>query len=403
MINFSAEFYTRNRQRLVEACPDSLIFIAASSRLQYSADMAYPFRQDTSFWYLTGINEPDIVLVIDTGTKKSQLILPNLNDYQQEWDGALDKPELTSCSGISSFSDSKYITQLVKNANARGLNICSLEPLPEVVAPYGFYSNPARSRLTKTLSDTIGGRSKSKKIKDIRLDIARLRQIKQSEEIEAIQSAIDITGRALGYIKSRLAGFKTEKDLELAITAEIFKLGAAGHAYEPIVASGKNAATIHYMKNNQNIKSNELLLLDVGALVDGYAADISRTWAVGSPTDRQKEIFAAVIKLQQQAFDLLKAGVVLKEYQDKMENFAKVAVTKLGKTMTKYPHGFSHFLGLDVHDAGDYHSPLAEGSVITVEPGLYFADEGIGVRIEDNVLVTKNGFKILSDDIPKSL
>jgi Xaa-Pro aminopeptidase len=146
-------------------------------------------------------------------------------------------------------------------------------------------------------------------------------------------------------------------------------------------------------------------LLDVGAKKYGYSADISRTWIYGKPSDRQRAIYDAVLQLQDKAFSMLKPGVLLREYQQEMEKAASKLMKKLHSDTEneKYPHGFSHFLGIDVHDAGDYESPLVEGMVLTVEPGLYLYDERIGVRIEDNVIVTKNGIKNLSEHIPRDL
>jgi Xaa-Pro aminopeptidase len=145
--------------------------------------------------------------------------------------------------------------------------------------------------------------------------------------------------------------------------------------------------------------------LDVGAEYLGYSADISRTWSVGNATKRQVDVYQAVLELQDKAFNMLKPGVYVREYQELMEKEAISVVAKLGASFVgdKFPHGFSHFLGIDVHDAGDYEQPLQENSVITVEPGIYLPIEGIGVRIEDDVRITKNGIEILSKNIPRVL
>lgn len=394
---FSRDFFVGNRQRLVNVLPNSLIVIAAHAALQESADLAYPFRQDSSFWYLTGISEPGLVLAIDTAQQKSVLLVPEQNDYQKEWDGQFDGSSFKAISGIDEFMDRSALNRLLRQSKEDGKQICYLAPLPEVVEPYGFYANPARRLLEGDIKEV------ESEPKDIRMELARLRQIKQPEELAAIRRAIEVTGDVLSEVRSKLKGFQSEKELERAITAGFFAGGTDGHAYEPIIASGKNAATIHYNGNAAAIQNGELLLLDVGAKVEGYAADISRTWAVGKPSARQRAVFEAVARLQEKAFSLLGPGVVIKEYQLKMEKHAARELKKLGITLGRYPHGFSHFLGLDVHDAGDYHEPLVPGSVLTVEPGLYLQDEGIGVRIEDNVLITDNGIENLSASIPKTL
>lgn len=382
----------------MQTLPDSLIILSANACLQQSADLAFPFRQDSSFWYLSGINEPDILLVIDTKKGTSTLLIAEQNDYQIEWDGAVETEGYQKISGITLFSSQNELKHLIEDAKKRGLTICSVRPAEERVEPYGFYANPAR-RLLYAQLETCG----VKEPKDIRLQLAQLRQIKQEPELRALQRAIDITGDVLSDVKAKLSRFKTEKDVERAITAGFYSAGGDGHAYEPIVASGKNASTIHYNKNNEALAKGHLLLLDVGAQSEGYAADISRAWAVGHPTKRQKEVYDAVCELQEQAFSLLKPGVYLKEYQEEMEKRAAKTIEKLGKSPRPFPHGFSHFLGLDVHDAGDYSSPLQPGTVLTVEPGFYFSDESIGVRVEDDILITKSGYINLSERIPKLL
>jgi Xaa-Pro aminopeptidase len=398
MINFDTAFFRKNRQRLVHAIPDSLVLIPANCLLQESADLAYSFRQDSNFWYLTGLQNPDLLLVIDTKKNESVVLVPSRNDYQIEWEGEVLHDEYVAVSGVERVCERAEIVQIVEGAKKRNLHICYLEPLADRVEPYGFYSNPARRLLESEL------RTLRVEPKDVRLELARLRQQKQPEEIEAIKEAIRITGESLAVVKKRLAEFKTEKELERAITAEFYARGADGHAYQPIVASGKNAAVIHYEANPRNhIESDAMLLLDVGAKVQGYAADISRTWAIGHVSDRQKAVFAATIRLQDTAFTLLRSGVIMKEYQETMEHEAAKAIKKLGCVKKKYPHGFSHFLGLDVHDAGDYQKPLSAGSIITVEPGLYFPDEAVGVRIEDDVLITPDGIENLSEMIPRTL
>lgn len=382
----------------MQALPDSLIILSANASLQQSADLAFPFRQDSNFWYLTGINEPDLIIVIDTKKATTTLLLPEQNDYQIEWDGAIEVVSYQEKSGITSFESQATLKKILKEAKKAGLSMCSLQPAADRVEPYGFYANPARKQLYTLLKEY--GVSEPG---DIRLELARLRQIKQKPELEAIKTAIHATASTLKDIKMRLETFRTEKDLERAITAGFYASGADGHAYEPIVASGKNASIIHYNKNNQPLHSKQLVLLDVGAQVDWYAADISRSWAVGKPTKRQQEIWSAVIELQEEAFSRLKPGVLLREYQEEMETRAAKMLVRLGKSPRQFPHGFSHFLGLDVHDAGEYAAPLETGSVLTVEPGFYFPDEGIGVRVEDNILITENGHINLSAKIPKLL
>ncbi len=400
MNQFSAKFFAGNRERLIKSLPDSLILIPAHCILQMSADQTFPFRQDSNFWYLLGINEPDLVAGIDTSAGNTTLFLPERDAYHTEWDGAYDIAEFRNQSGVENFESMAKLPDYIRNAHNKKMRIGYLEPASVKVEPYGFYSNPARANVAGIIKKIVP------EPKDIRIDIARLRQIKQPLEIQSIQKAIDITAKAMleaqEFIKSKNGLEFSEKDIENIFSKNFVDCG--GHAYEPIIASGKNAATIHYMKNSQPVAQDAFLLLDVGARVNGYSADISRTWFVGKKvTETHKQLYAAVLEIQNFAFGKLRPGVILKEYQTEVEAFAFKLFKKLGINIEQYPHGFSHFLGLDTHDAGDYHSPLSENSVLTVEPGIYLPEEGIGIRIEDDVRITSDGIEIMSKQIPSNL
>jgi len=394
---FDSIFFKNNREKLAKNNPGELIVIAANGRLQSSYDLTFTFRQDSNFWYLTGIDEPDLVLVIDTKKQNSVLYLPKQSDFHKEWDGEIDLNTIEKNSGITKFAEMSELVKQLKSAKSSGLTISHLEPLDEIVQPYNFYSNPARRKLLNTIKKA------EPKPKDIRKEIIKLRQVKQACEIEQMQKAIDITGKTLEEVRKRLKNYKSEAEITRDITVGFYKHGSDGHGYEPIVAGGKNAATIHYVKNDAKLQQGELVLLDVGAKTGYYSADISRTWSTGKPTKRQEEVYRAAIELQKKAFKLLKPGVILRNYQKTMENHAKVAMKKLGVKQDKYPHGFSHFIGLDVHDPGEYEKPLKENNLLTVEPGIYLPDENIGVRVEDIVRITKNGVEIMSKNIPKAL
>jgi Xaa-Pro aminopeptidase len=392
---FDASFFTENRSRLSQSMPGCLMVISAHALLQFSADQAFPFRQDSNFWFACGINEPDLVLTIDTSTNEAILYLPEQSEYHDEWDGAYDTTDFRHTSGIKKFEQMRQLVGAIKHAKENGRKIGILTPLPERVEPYGFYANPARAKLAQLIAEV------EPNPEDIRQIFARVRQVKQPQEIRAIQLAIDATADALieaqSFISSHVGKDIYEKDVEHILSRAFVQTG--GHAYEPIIASGKNAS-----KNSQPIKQNAFLLLDVGAKVFGYSADISRTWFVGKNiTDRYKQLYGAVLEIQTYAFGQLKPGVRLKEYQTIVEQFAFKKFKTLDVDLDRYPHGFSHFLGLDTHDAGDYSEPLLENSIITVEPGLYLPDEGIGIRIEDDVRITKTGIEVMSKQIPSDL
>lgn len=405
-MSFEAAFFKGNREKISEELGGHFLVIAGNSLVQSSADLTFPFRQDSSFWYFTGLNEPDLVLTINCGSGESTIYLPGQNDYQKEWDGALDKNHIKLQSGVNHVLQRSDLRKNVAEALRAGMKIGYLPAIGDDrgrVEPYGFYANPARKNVVAELLAKVRPLQK-KDLVDVRKDVARLRQVKQPVELEAIKKAIAVTAQSLENVKERLADFDSEKDIEQAITAEFFTNGGDGHAYQPIVANEVNAATIHYVKNDAKL-TRGLVLLDVGAEVDGYASDISRTWSIGEPSKREREVWDACIDIQQRALEILGPGVKIREYQKEVEAYAEEVTKTLKCSMAgqPFPHGFSHFMGLDVHDAGLYDEPLQPGSVLTVEPGIYLADEKIGVRVEDNILITEEGIEVLSRNIPKSL
>jgi len=404
-MEFDREFFAGNRLRLLGSISAELVVLTANGLLQRSADTTFPFRQDSNFWYLTGIDEPDFILVCSA--EESFLIAPPRPEHRDLWDGAIDKKHMAEVSGIEEILENhagwNKLDRLIKKTK----KIHTITPVEAYFDSFGFYANPARGALLAALK-----KHRSAELCDVRKPLARLRQIKQPVELDALRLAIKITTDTLQEVKKNLTKYKTEYEVSADITAGFIRRGAMGHAYQPIIAGGKNAATIHYMHCNDVLAENGLLLFDVGAEVANYSADISRTYAIQPPTKRQKELHAVVARVQQAAFNLLKPGVDMKAYEGEVDKIMASELKKLGliddendkqKLKKYYPHLASHFLGLDTHDAADYTTPLEPGMVLTVEPGLYLPDEHIGIRIEDNVLVTKNGIEILSRDLPASL
>jgi Xaa-Pro aminopeptidase len=402
---FTADFFATNRQVLQRTLESDLIVIAANGLLQRSADTTYPFRQDSNFWYLTGIEQADYVLVIIRDS--TFLIAPKRADHRDLWDGAVDKKTLRAESGIEDIEEHHAGWTRLDMLLKKHKKVHTIAPAEPYFESFGFYANPARGALLQALS-----KHRKLDIVDCRKALATVRQIKQAPELAALQAAIDITGAALTKVANKLTNYKTEYELAADISREFLKRGAAGHAYQPIVASGRNAATIHYVDNNSILTPGELVLLDVGAEVSNYSADITRTFAVSEPTDRQQAVFAAVERVHAFALGLLKPGVDMRAYEAQVDTAMAGELRRLGliqdvtdKRQLKkyYPHLVSHFLGLDTHDAADYTLPLAPGMVLTVEPGIYIPNEGIGVRIEDDVLITESGAEVLSASLPRNL
>jgi len=237
--------------------------------------------------------------------------------------------------------------------------------------------------------------------------------IKQPAELAAIQQAINVTTSSLkeALRPAKLRHYRHEYELEAELSRGFRRRGSEGHAFQPIVAAGERACTLHNVANNGPLASNQLIVVDVGAQVEHYAADITRTVSNGTPSRRQQAVYSAVLEVQTFAIDLLRPGTLLKDYEQLVEHFMGEKLRELGlikiidhdSVRQFYPHATSHFLGLNVHDVGDYDRPLEAGVVLTVEPGIYIQREGLGVRIEDDVLITPKGHKILTNRLSREL
>jgi Xaa-Pro aminopeptidase len=402
---FSSKFFRHNRERLRKLSKtDAPIVIVANGRMQRNSDNVYPFSQDSSFWYLTGINEPDVMLVLDGD--KEYLILSDRSDTRAVFDGHVDTLKLTKRSGIETVLPEKNGWQHLARCLKKSNYVATLPALPTYVDRYGFYTNPARAVFTARLKSY----SSNLKIQDISSQLIAMRMVKQPEEIATIQLAIDITASSIKSVtkEAKHGRFGHEYEIEAALTKEFRRRGASGHGFVPIVAGGQRALTLHEVSNDGDITPGMLVVIDVGAEVEHYSADLTRTVAIGSISSRQEAILMAVQTVQKETFGLLKPGVYLHDYEQQVEQLMGEQLRRLGliKKITHkdvryyYPHATSHFLGLDVHDVGDYNRPLEEGMVMTVEPGIYIPEESIGVRIEDDVLITHSGVKVLSSKLP---
>lgn len=407
MPDFTQDFFINNRLRLKQILShDDPIIITSNGLIQRGGDNSYPFTQDANFWYLTGISDPDITLVIDSD--REFLIVPIREGSRVTFDGQIDQSLLTSISGIGDIVNEASGWKRMDGILEKTKRLATLAPAPNYIEDYGMYANPARSRLIERLKQHVN----DVELIDIRSELANMRMIKQLPELKAIQAAIDVTNKTLAEVLSKPKGsYKYEYQLEADISRGFRFHGSDGHAFEPIIAGGASACTLHNRTNNLVLTQGELVILDVGASVHGYAADISRVYANSKPTNRQKDVFHAVKETQSYAMSLLKPGVNLRTYEKRVVRFIGTKLKQLGlinntkeETIREYfPHATSHFLGLNVHDVGDYQKPLKTGTVLTVEPGIYIKREGIGVRIEDDVLITKNGIEVLSRNLPAEL
>lgn len=404
--NFGNTFYIGNRNALRKKTDANIpVVITAHGLLQRTADSTYPFMQDSNFWYLTGISEPDLVLVLDGDDEF--MMVPGRSGSREAFDGAVDFDEITKISGIQTVISEEEGWQRLGTCLKKAGKAQTLPPPASYIEPYGMYTNPARGRLAERLKTWHAGLE----IIDIRDQLVSLRAIKQPAELEALQQAIDTTITGIGTVMGRLDVYRYEFEIENDLTAQFRTVTADGHAFDPIVAGGKRACTMHNVANEGKLRRGDLLLMDVGAEVSHYAADLTRTVALGEPSKRQQQVYQAVLAVQEFALGLLKPGTVLKDYEAAVEHFMGEKLMEIGlikaieheNVRHYYPTATSHFLGLDVHDVGDYARPLEAGMVLTCEPGIYIPEESIGIRIEDDVLITAEGNRVLSDKLPRSL
>lgn len=388
------------RERLAELLPDGenvIIFGNSQPKLQ-------KFSQDKNFLYLTGLNFPELIYVAGKfgGKFNDMLFIERSDPARIVWEGEkLDAREATRISGIKRvhFLDEFYptlsgMTSFIKVIHAN-LGFADLNKPPTLPM---FMLEPLRTRHPQI------------EIRQLNDLITPLRKLKDAWEIEQLEQAIDVTGQGIVDIMSSARVGMREYELEATLFYRMQISGLPTWGFAPIIAAGLNAATLHYDKNNCQINKNELVLMDVGAECNGYSADITRCFPIGRKfTPRQKQIYEIVLNVQKKVIASVKPGVKLSDLNEitkkgLAEGLIAIDLIKSEAEIGRYyMHGVSHFLGLDTHDLGGRDAVLEAGNVVTVEPGLYIPEENIGVRIEDDVLVTKTGCRLLSPNIPKEV
>lgn len=374
------------------AVPQPLV-VAGNDLVQRANDAAFPFAQDAHFFFLTRIDAPGWrVMVVDD---RAILIAPEVDATHELFDGSLSQDDARKTSGINEIISRQEFEARLHGLAQKRATVYSLDAHPHE-DHFDFHENPARGQLWSELQVVF------KEVKDARKALSRLRALKTPAAIDSTEKAVEVTVQALTQLRDDLANYRHEYELEAFLNSEFRRTGAQGHAYDPIVAGGKNACTLHYVRNNDELPKNGLVLLDVGAKVDGYAADITRTYAIGTPTERQVAVHAAVEKAHHAIIELIAPGVSLKHYLDRSDEIMKEALRSLDLLSSEedyrryFPHAISHGLGLDVHESLGGHETFQPGMVLTVEPGIYIPEEEIGVRIEDDILVTADGHRNLS-------
>lgn len=405
----SKALFIKNRQKFASQMLDGSIAVFFAGKARHrSADQTYPFTPNRNFYYLTGIDQQEFVLLIKKRSgrvSETMFILPP-DPFMEKWTGRrLRKEEVTEITGIENISFVEHFENHVHNQlGFNGIinlyidteNYASGDLNPGVV--FAQKIRDAHPHVTLHSSNPI---------------LNDLRTLKEPEEIEAIKEAIRITNIGLNQIMNNLKPGMNEGQVEAHFEFAIKSNGSKTTSFKTIAAGGKNATVLHYEANNCELKDGDLILLDLGCEADYYCSDISRTYPVnGTFTPRQKAVYEAVLRVNEAMISSAKPGVSWREFNQKARDMLASEAMDLGlindsSDINKYYyHSIGHYLGLDVHDVGRYDEQdrlLEPGMVITVEPGLYIEAENIGVRIEDNVLITETGSINLSQNIIKTV
>jgi Xaa-Pro aminopeptidase len=387
----TADEYRSRRKALREELKEGLAILVGATESE-RGNLRTPFFQESNFYYLTGWKEPGAILTL---SKENEILfIPRRSPEREKWTGRKAAPgdqNLASITGFDTVEESESfearLPQLAKAASK----------------VYTLMSLPAAEKLKVQLP--------LREFADAAVEIAKLRMTKSPAEVALIRKSTDVTLEAHRAAWKRIAGGIYEYQVVATMSNVYFEAGCERHAYPPIVGSGPNSTILHYGRNSRRLDSGEVLLMDVAAECSYYASDVTRTVPVnGKFTGRQRELYEIVLGAQKAAVAAVKPGATLaKSAPNSLYQVALDYLNSHGKDLKGNPlgpyftHGIGHHVGLDVHDANDPSVPLGEGMVITIEPGLYIPDEGIGIRIEDVVLVTATGAEVLSSSLPKTV
>jgi len=423
------EFAQRRQNLARKLLPNSLIFLASAAIKSRNSDVEFPFRQESNFYYLTGIKEPEVILVLLTDeSKKSRsiLFLPARQLEIERWTG----PRIGAEGAVvfygvdEAYPLEEFQKKLPTLLSGKDMIYHSLGHNPDMDEMLIQAYKGVTAKVAKGLKAPEG-------ILNLLPFIHELRLIKAPEEIVLMKKAASISAQAHKQLMKYCPKALMEYELDALFSYECLMQGARGLAYSSIVANGLNACFLHYTNNDQHLKKNDLVLVDAGCEYDYYASDITRTYPVnGRFTEAQKAIYQLVLDSQLAAIELVRPGLAWDKIQETILNVLVKGLVNLGilkgsidelikeKAYLKfYMHSSGHWLGLDVHDTGSYQikglaTSLVENMVFTIEPGLYISPDdkdvdpkwwGIGVRIEDDILVTKQGHEVLSQEAPKSI
>ncbi len=409
------DLFVNNRQAFRQQLPDQAIAIFHSNApMPSNGDQTFDFRQNSDLFYLTGVDQEDTILVIfpDCPNEKYReaLFIQKTNEEIATWEGEkLTKEAAREVSGVSQVywneQFEKILPKLMNWSQCCYLNLNENERFSSPV-PYKDLRFARRLKQEFPLHQF-------ERCGPIMKD---LRTIKSEIEVEQIKQACQITKKALDRVLDFIEPGCMEYEIEAEILHEFIRNRANGYAYHPIVASGKNSCVLHYQDNNRECQDGDVLLMDFGAEYANYASDITRTVPVnGRYTDRQREVYNAVLRAMKEAKQMLRPGTVINEYEKEVGKIVEEELIGLGLLdraevedqdpdhplyKQYFMHGTSHFMGLDVHDIGSKYDEIQPGMVFTCEPGIYIRDEAIGVRIENDILVTDGDPVDLTEAMP---
>lgn len=409
------DLFTLNRNNLAKRLkPNSVVVVHSNDIMPTNADGTMPFKQNSNLFYLTGIDQEETIFLMapDFPDEKMReiLLLRETNEEIAVWEGhKVTKEEGLDKSGIKNIKWNQEFDKIFYTILAESENI------------YLYTTEHIRNAtLVETANDRFVKWCKKQyplyNYERLAPLIYDLRTIKSEEEIKLMEHACHITEQGFRNVLEVVEPGVWEYEVEAEYAYTFLKNRSRGFAYTPIVAGGKNACVLHYIENNQQLKDGDLLLMDVGAEYANYNADMTRTIPVnGKFSKRQRQVYEAVLRVKNQATQLLKPGSAIPEYHKAVGELMTEELIELGlldrsevknedpdwPAYKKYfMHGTSHHIGLDVHDVASVYTEFKPGMVFTVEPGIYIPEENIGIRIEDDVLITENGHKNLMKNIP---
>ncbi|NVJ86316.1 MAG: aminopeptidase P family protein [Algoriphagus sp.] len=410
-----ADLYIRNRAKLAQKlAKNSVAVLNSNDIMPTNADGTMKFRQNNDLFYLCGIDQEETILLLAPDCPnpawREVLFLRETNEHIAIWEGhKYTKEEAESASGIKNIhwlADFDLIFNSVMALSER-VFLNTNEHLRA-----GVVVETRDARFIKSCKE----RYPLHEYERLAPIMHELRGVKEQEEIDQLQIACDITEKGFRRILNFVKPGVTEYEIEAEFLHEFVCRRSKGFAYEPIIASGPAACVLHYIENNKVCQAGDLLLMDVGAEYGNYNADMTRTIPVnGRFTDRQKAVYNAVLRVQREAMNILRPGVTIQDYhkevglimQSELLGLGLIDQTDIKNQDPNWPaykkyfmHGTSHHLGLDVHDVGTMHYPITAGMVFTVEPGIYIQEEGLGVRLENDIVIKENGYFDLMRNIP---